>query len=117
MQDKFAGITANVEIPQAVTVENQTEQDKKAMQDKFANISTSVDIPQAVKVEKPIIDVKQFNGVKDLANGIALPKKITLEETLIKKTTSKVSLPKISQIDISDILEASKADRISLGRI
>lgn len=115
---RFDGIPTGVEVPSAVVVAEQTEEEAQAIKQRFDGIPTGVDVPSAVVVaeqtEEEAQAIKQkFDGIR---TNVAVPEKITVDPEVISVQLPSISLPPKPQLDISDIIERLIAEKSRIGR-
>ena len=115
---RFDGIPTDVEVPSAVVVAEQTEEETQAIKQRFDGIPTGVEVPSAVVVaeqtEEEAQAIKQrFDGIRTNA---AVPEKITVAPDVISVQLPGISLPPKPRLDISDIIECLIAEKTRIGR-
>ena len=115
---RFDGIPTGVEVPSAVVIAEQTEEEAQAIKQRFDGIPTGVDVPSAVVVaeqtEEEAQAIKQkFDGIR---TNVAVPEKITVDPEVISVQLPSISLPPKPQLDISDIIERLIAEKSRIGR-
>ena len=115
---RFDGIPTGVEVPSAVVVAEQTEEEAQAIKQRFDAIPTGVEVPSAVVVaeqtEEEAQAIKQkFDGIR---TNVAVPEKITVDPEVISVQLPSISLPPKPQLDISDIIERLIAEKSRIGR-
>ena len=115
---RFDGIPTGVEVPSAVVVAEQTEEEAQAIKQRFDAIPTGVEVPSAVVVaeqtEEEAQAIKQkFDGIR---TNVAVPEKITVDPEVISVHLPSISLPPKPQLDISDIIERLIAEKSRIGR-
>ena len=115
---RFDGIPTDVEVPSAVVVAEQTEEETQAIRQRFDGIPTGVEVPSAVVVaeqtEEEAQAIKQrFDGIR---TNVAVPEKITVAPDVISVQLPGISLPQKPRLDISDIIECLIAEKTQIGR-
>lgn len=85
---RFDGIPTDVDVPSAVVVAEQTEQETQAIKQRFDGIRTNAAVPEKITVAPDVISV-QLPGI---------------------------SLPPKPRLDISDIIECLIAEKTRIGR-
>ena len=78
---RFDGIPTDVEVPSAVVVAEQTEEEAQAIKRRFNGIPTGVEVPSAVVVAEQTEEVQaikqRFNGIP---TGVEVPSAVVVAE-------------------------------------
>ena len=118
IKKKFEGISTGVDVPAAVVVAEQTEEEAQANEQKFEGIPTGVDIPAAVVVaeqtEEEVAAIKQkFEGI---VTNVAVPDKIIIDPEVVAVQIPDITLTPNPKLDISDIIQCLIAEKSRIGR-